>query len=321
MFRLIVPERCARVKGENMNPAVSKAKNHADERSVYATAKISRHKIEDATIAVRVFGQGPALVLIHGFPVHGYTWRKLLPTLSEQFTCYVVDLPGLGDSDWSSHTDFSFTAQACRLGRLLESLKLLRYSLLAHDTGATIARLVAIAQPDRVAKLVIINTEIPGQRPPGVGLYRLVARLPVAGAIFSMLLRRSWFIRSSMGEFYSDPNLLDDPSYLEPYVKPLITSAKRMAGALGYLDGIDWEVVDRMRQAHSEIQAETLFLWGEDDKTFPVQLAEEMCSQMKTQTTFVRIKKASLMPHEEKPEIVLKHLVPFLKSESRNKTA
>ena len=298
-----------------MNPAVSKAKNHADEVSAYATAKISRYEIEDATIAVRVFGQGPALVLIHGFPVHGYTWRKLLPSLSKQFTCYVVDLPGLGNSGWSSNTDFSFTAQARRLGRLLESLKLFRYSLLAHDTGATIARLVALAQPDRVAKLVIINTEIPGQRPPGVGLYRQVARLPVAGAIFSLLLRCSWFIRSSMGEFYSDPSLLDDPSYLEPYVKPLITSSKRMAGALGYLHGIDWEVVDGMRQAHSEIKAETLFLWGEDDKTFPVHLAEEMCNQFNAPTTFVRITKTSLMPHEEKPELVLKHLLPVLKSE------
>src|SRR5713226_3470617 len=142
-----------------MNPTVSEANNHADECSAYAAAKINRHQIEDATIAARVFGHGPALVLIHGFPVHGYTWRKLLPTLSKQFTCYVVDLPGLGDSDWSSNTDFGFTAQARRLGLLLESLKLFRYSLLAHDTGATIARLVAIAQPDRVARLVIINTE------------------------------------------------------------------------------------------------------------------------------------------------------------------
>lgn len=300
---------------EEYASAVSEAKNHADEVSAFASAKISQYPIEDATIALRVFGQGPALVLIHGFPVHGYTWRRLLPTLAEQFTCYVVDLPGLGDSGWSSNTDFSFTAQARRLGLLLESLKLFRYSLLAHDTGATIARLVAIAQADRVAKLVMMNTEIPGKRPPGVGLYRLVAGLPVAGAIFSTLLRSSWFIRSSMGEFYSDLTLLDDPSYIEPYVKPLITSAKRMDGALEYLRGIEWEVVDGMRQAHSEIKAETLLIWGEDDKTFPVELAEEMCSQLRTQTTFVRIKNASLMPHEEKPAMVLSHLVPFLKNE------
>lgn len=291
---------------------ISEANIHSDERSVYTDAKINRHKIEDATIAIRVFGQGPALVLIHGYPVHGYTWRKLLPTLAEQFTCYVVDLPGLGDSDWSADTDFSFTAQARRLGLLFKSLKLSQYSLIAHDTGATVARLIAVAHPDQVKKLVMINTEIPGHRPPRVSLYRRVAGLPGAGVVFSILLRSSRFIRSSMGEFYSDPALLNDPSYIDPYVKPLISSSKRMAGALGYLRGIEWDVVDGMREAHSKIKAETLFLWGEDDQTFPVKMAEEMCGQLNVRTTFVRIRNASLLPHEEKPDILLKHLVPFL---------
>jgi pimeloyl-ACP methyl ester carboxylesterase len=43
--------------------------------SFYATAAVERHELGDATLAVRRFGNGPALVLIHGFPVHGYTWR------------------------------------------------------------------------------------------------------------------------------------------------------------------------------------------------------------------------------------------------------
>jgi haloalkane dehalogenase len=292
---------------------IPEANIHLDELSFYAGAKINRHRVEDATIAVRVFGRGEALVLIHGYPVHGYTWRKLLSTLAEQFTCYVVDLPGLGDSDWSSDTDFRFTAQARRLELLLESLNLSHYSLIGHDTGATIARLIAVTRPDRVRKLVMINTEIPGHRPPRVSLYRRVASLPGAGLTFSILLRSSRFIRSSMGEFYSDPGLLDDPSYINPYVKPLITSSKRMAGALGYLRGIEWEVVDEMREGHAKIKAETLILWGEDDQTFPVRMAEEMCCQLNAHTTFVRISNASLLPHEEKPDIVLKHLVPFLK--------
>ncbi|MEM7356435.1 MAG: alpha/beta fold hydrolase, partial [Acidobacteriota bacterium] len=95
--------------------------------SLYLAAELQRHEIEDATIGLRVFGQGPAVVLIHGYPVHGYTWRKLLPTLAESFTCYVIDLPGLGDSDWTSGTDFTFTAQARRLGLLIEALRLDAY--------------------------------------------------------------------------------------------------------------------------------------------------------------------------------------------------
>ena len=67
--------------------------------SFYKNAQIKLHKIDDASIAVRVYGQGPALILVHGFLVHGYTWRKMLPKLAEKFTCYVLDMPGFGDSE------------------------------------------------------------------------------------------------------------------------------------------------------------------------------------------------------------------------------
>lgn len=128
--------------------------------------------IEDATIAVRVFGQGPAIVFIHGYPVHGYTWRKLLPTLAENFTCYVIDLPGLGDSDWTGETDFTFTAQAHRLDILFQQLDLKYYALIAQDTGAPIARLVALLQAEKVSKLAVINTEVPNHRPPWIRFYQ-----------------------------------------------------------------------------------------------------------------------------------------------------
>ena len=67
----------------------------------YESVKTQYHEVDDATIAVRKFGKGKPLVLIHGFIVHGYTWRKVIPQLSEQFTCYVLDLPRFGDSKWT----------------------------------------------------------------------------------------------------------------------------------------------------------------------------------------------------------------------------
>ena len=63
-----------------------------------------------------------------------------------------------------------------------------------------------------------------------------------------------------------------------------------------------------------EIRCPVLLLWGEDDVTFPVALAEPMAAQFGGPTTFVRIPHASLMPHEERPEAVLASLLPFLES-------
>ena len=220
---------------------------------------------------MRRFGSGPALVLIHGFPVHGYTWRALLPELAERHTCFVLDLPGLGDSDWNDATDFSFTGQARRLSPLLRKLGIDRFALLAHDTGATVARLLALAEPARVARLAIINTEIPGHRPPWIPLYQKLTRVPGAGAVFHVLLQQQWFVRSGMGfrEFYSDRRLFDDPARLAPYLDPVLASPQRMRGMLLYLRGPEWSAVDALRTRHAEIKCPVLLLWGEDDETFP----------------------------------------------------
>jgi len=280
----------------------------------YRSAAVEHHDAGDAALAVRRFGSGPAVVFIHGFPTHGYTWRFVLPELAQRFTCYTIDLAGLGDSRFDRRTDFRFTAQARRVSRVLAKLGIERCALVAHDTGATIARLVALSEPKRVVRQAIINTEIPGHRPPWIPLYCMTANLPGAGLSFGPLLRSQWYLRSSMGfgAFYSDHSLFDDPTRLGPYVDPVLRSKERMRGMLGYLAGIEWDVVDGLRERHATLAGPTLLVWGEDDVTFPVARAERMVSEFGGRARLVRIPHASLMPHEERPDVVLGHLVPFL---------
>ncbi len=289
-------------------------KPHVKTHSFYANAAVVKYKLDDASIAVRTFGKGPALILIHGYPVNGYIWHKILPELSQGYTCHVIDLPGFGDSEWSNTTDFTFTAQARRINLLVNALKLNEYSFIAHDTGATIARLAAVEQPKNVKKLVIINTEIPNHRPPWIPFYQWCAKLPLAALTFRVILQSKIFVRSSMGlgEFYADKVRFKQEYPVAAYLKPLIASQKKMQGALNYLRGIEWPVVDSFATRHAQIQADTLLLWGECDRTFPVELAQLMQKQFACHTEFIRIKNASLMPHEEQPEQVTKHLLDFL---------
>lgn len=77
---------------------------------------------KNTKIAYRIIGSGPALLMIHGFPLHGDTYRKLIPDLSRDYTCVVVDLPGAGESSWNRSTDFTFPAQAHRLRDLMSEI-------------------------------------------------------------------------------------------------------------------------------------------------------------------------------------------------------
>jgi len=284
---------------------------------LYLSSKAENYKIDDASITVRKFGKGKPLVLIHGFVVNGCTWRKIIPKLGEQFTCYVVDLPGFGDSKWDNKTDFTFTAQSKRLVKLFKKLNISNYSIVAQDTGASIARIIAITEQSNVDKLVLINTEIPNHRPPFIPLYQFFAKLPFANFMFRSLIKIDAFVRSPffIKEFYFDKSKLKDKENLDRYIVPLKTSKVKMFGMLGYLKGIEWKVIDNFANSHSTIKAKTLFVWGENDKTFPIEIAKKMPAQFNSNCKLVGVSKASLMPHEERPDAVLKVVMPFLLNE------
>ena len=72
----------------------------------------------------------------------------------------------LGIANGQKKTNFSFTAQSLRLAKLLKKINLVDIDIIAHDTGASIARILATTQPNLIKKLVLLNTEIPNHRPP-----------------------------------------------------------------------------------------------------------------------------------------------------------
>ena len=93
-------------------------------------------------LAFRVcVGKGPALLLVHGYPLSSLTFRRVAASLANSgFTCYMPDLPGLGETKYTAATDFKFAAQAETLKKFVDTLGIQSYSILAHDTGATISR-------------------------------------------------------------------------------------------------------------------------------------------------------------------------------------
>src|SRR3569623_1328906 len=110
----------------------------------YEAAAVERVDVGDAILPVRRFGHGPALLFVHGFPLSGFTWRHLLPALSQHYSCYVPDLAGMGDSEWNEDADFSWDGHARRLKRIADHFGLQRYGVIAQDTGASFARCLAL---------------------------------------------------------------------------------------------------------------------------------------------------------------------------------
>jgi pimeloyl-ACP methyl ester carboxylesterase len=117
--------------------------------------------IDDATYHARVGGQGPAILMLHGFGDTGDMWQPLAAVLMKTHTIVVPDLRGMG---LSSHPDGGYDkkSQAQDLAKLLDHLKIGKVALVSHDIGNMVAYAFAAQFPDRVTRWAVIDAPLPG---------------------------------------------------------------------------------------------------------------------------------------------------------------
>ncbi|MEX1253428.1 MAG: alpha/beta hydrolase [Dehalococcoidia bacterium] len=269
--------------------------------------------VGQARVCYRQAGEGPALVLVHGFPLSGLTWRGLVPHLSKQFTCHAFDLIGLGESTSHDATDFTSPGQGRVLQQALRAVDVSSYALIGNDTGGWVARELALLEPERVTRLVLTNTEIPGHRPPWVPLYQRLARLPGSSALFRTILmsRRTRRSAAAFGGCFEDLDLIDGEFY-DLFLAPLVSSPQRLAAALQFMWRMNFERLDRFAQLHGQLTMPVAFLWGTADPTFPEATARAMASQFPNVAQFTSVANAKLFFYEEHPDMVAELVTKIL---------
>jgi abhydrolase domain-containing protein 6 len=103
-------------------------------------------------------GDGPPVVLVHGFASRGEDWASFLPTLARHHRVYALDLLGYGGSDKPKDAGYSIALETEVVRGFLDSLHLARADLVGVSMGGWIALKLAAEQPERVRKLVLIDS-------------------------------------------------------------------------------------------------------------------------------------------------------------------
>ena len=112
-------------------------------------------------------GTGPPVLLLHGEPTWSYLYRKIIPELTPAARAIAPDYFGFGRSDKPLRLeDYSYDLHSGSIARLVEELDLRDLTVVVQDWGGPIGLRLAVEHPDRVARLVIMNTGIGGGRPP-----------------------------------------------------------------------------------------------------------------------------------------------------------
>lgn len=117
--------------------------------------------VGNCVINLLVGGEGPPLLLLHGYPQTHVAWHAVAPTLAKRFTLIIPDLPGYGDSVGPepdpAHLNYAKRTTAKTLVDLMIALGHERFSLAGHDRGGRVAYRMALDHPHRIERLAVLD--------------------------------------------------------------------------------------------------------------------------------------------------------------------
>jgi len=137
-------------------PTTTQAAPAADSGIVSLMADVDGLKVHYLMV-----GQGPTVILLHGYAETSRMWRPLMPLLAKRFTVIAPDLPGIGDSDIPKDGMDMKTA-AIRIHALAQSLGIKKADVVGHDIGLMVAYAYAAQFPSETQKLVLMDAFLPG---------------------------------------------------------------------------------------------------------------------------------------------------------------
>jgi pimeloyl-ACP methyl ester carboxylesterase len=261
-------------------------------------------------IAYLDVGEGPPVILIHGFGGSMWQWEYQQHTLSQHFRVVTLDLPGAGLSD-KPEIDYRPDQMLDFFLGFMDAVKIPQATLVGNSMGAGLAIGMALEYPTRVAKLVLVDglPQHVMEKLTSPSVRRaLETRAPDWLISFGNMLFGGLMIESVLKEIVHDPALLT-PAVIERsnrnrqrpgIIKPIMAVRENLPL---------WESEFAVRVG--TITHPTLVLWGEEDRVFPIAVGEELHQIIKG-SQFIRIPKAGHIPQWERPDVVNQELITFI---------
>jgi pimeloyl-ACP methyl ester carboxylesterase len=268
-------------------------------------------------------GDGPLLVLLHGFPEFWYSWRHQIPVLAKHFTVVAPDLRGYNESDKpvgvSNYRVDLLTADVMGLIRAFGQEQAV---IVGHDWGGGIAWAFAADYQPATERLIVLNCPHPGpfqkhlrsnwrqlrrswymfffQIPllPEFGL-RVSARRFVEQAFRGMAIRK---------EAFPDEEL---KKYAEAIRKPGAATA-----AINYYRAAFRETLRNGERHFAKISCPTLLIWGEEDIALGKELTYDMEPYFTNRFEITYVPRCSHWVQQEQPDLVNQYMLEFLQEQS-----
>jgi pimeloyl-ACP methyl ester carboxylesterase len=264
--------------------------------------------IDGVRIHYQEKGTGTPLVLIHGYTSLTYTWKDVFEPLSKSYRVIAVDLKGFGFSG-KPDGDYTRRAQAVLVAHLLDHLHIEKAWLCGNSMGGEVALNVALANPQHVAGLILIDSA--GVEVPGRGtLAPAYLSIPVVGRLLIALsLTSDKLVRQGLEKSFYDRSKVT-PDRVASYYRPLKTRGGQLAALRARAQWLQFPVEANL----DKINVPTLILWGSQDQLIPLAAGRKLNSLIKD-SSLVIFDNCGHLPQEEMPARVIEEITQYIKTQ------
>ena len=264
------------------------------------TLERRRAAVSAGEIAYVDEGDGPAVVLLHGFPTSADLWRDVAPILSVRARAIAPDLLGYGETANPPDARLDVRAQAGYVRELLERLDVQEFAVVGHDIGGGVAQLLALE--GGVRAMVLLDSICFDSWPiEGVKMIQAARDEDVDEELAERVVGLTFDLGMGHRERLAEEDL-------DAYLRPWREDPMALIRAARALDG---EGLVGTEDALEALGVRSLIVWGEDDPFQPAELAERLQNAL-PMSTVALLPGCSHFVTEDAAETVAPLIVDYL---------
>ena len=208
-------------------------------------------------------GQGDAVLLLHGFPTSSYLYRNVIPEISKTHQAIALDFPGFGQSGKSLDSSYSFNFYNDIIDGFLNQLGIGKVTLVVHDLGGPLGLLWAVRHPEKVEKIVFLNTLVFAEFSYAVKIFMLMTRLPFVKGWLSSPNGVAWAMRFGVSQ---KEKLTAE--IIKDYQSPFLTSSHQKA-LLKTVNNLSLKAFDEIEKKLPLMKVPVQMIYGTGDRILP----------------------------------------------------
>jgi len=268
-------------------------------------------EINGLSVHVKISGQGePLFMLLHGFGASLYSWQPVMEPFSQLGTVIAFDRPAFGLTErplrWEGDNPYSPEAQVALVIGLLDHFGAQQVILVGNSAGGTVAMQVALAHPERVSALILVDPAVytGGGAPSWI---RPLLGSPQLQHLGPLLARQIQKRGTQIIELaWHDTSRLS-PETIARYQKPLQVDNWDKALWEFTLASRSSDLMDRL----AEFTLPVLVITGDDDRIVPTADSIRLAGELPNASLMV-IPQAGHVPHEERPDLFMQAVNEFV---------